>query len=88
MTLRIRDVKIISIGTSQGVCIPKALLDKYGLSNNLVIEETAKGILLRNKQQDKISWEDTFKAMAAENENWSDFDTALLDGLEDNIIDS
>ncbi len=87
-TLRTRDVKLIPIGTSQGICIPKTLLDKYGLSNNLIIEETAQGILLRNRQQDKLSWEDTFKAMAAENENWSDFDTVLLDGLEDNNIDS
>lgn len=37
-------------------------------------------IPLRNKQQDKLSWEDTFKTMAAENEDWSDFDITLLDG--------
>lgn len=80
--LRTRDVKLVPIGNSQGVRIPKALLEKYGLSNSLVLEETDQGILLRKKQEDKLSWEDTFKAMAEEGENWTDFDAALLDGLE------
>ncbi|MBW2166452.1 MAG: AbrB/MazE/SpoVT family DNA-binding domain-containing protein, partial [Deltaproteobacteria bacterium] len=31
----------------------------------------------------KLSWEDTYKAMADEKEDWDDFDTTLLDGLED-----
>lgn len=81
--LRIRDAKIVPIGNSKGVRIPKALLQKYGLQNSLLIEETDKGLLLRNKEESKLSWEDTFKAMADEKEQWGDFDTTLLDGLED-----
>ena len=86
--LRTRDVKLVPIGNSQGVRIPKALLQKYGLSNSLVLEETDRGILLRKKQEDKLSWEDTFKAMAEEGEDWTDFDTTLLDGLEEEGIES
>ena len=67
--LRTRDIKLVPIGNSQGVRIPKALLQKYGLSNPLVLEETDQGLLLRNKQEDKLSWEDTFKAMAKEGED-------------------
>jgi antitoxin MazE len=80
--LRKRDVKLVPIGNSQGVRIPKELLQKYGLSGPLVLEETDQGILLRNKQEDKLSWEETFKAMAEEQEDWTDLDVALLDGLE------
>ncbi|MXX77567.1 MAG: AbrB/MazE/SpoVT family DNA-binding domain-containing protein, partial [Gemmatimonadales bacterium] len=28
------------------------------------------------------SWEDTYRAMAAEAEDWSDFDATLADGLD------
>lgn len=81
--LRSRDAKLISIGNSKGVRIPKALLQKYGFKNFLLIEETDKGLLLRNKEENRLSWEDTYKTMADEKENWDDFDTTLLDGLED-----
>ncbi|MBU1193530.1 MAG: AbrB/MazE/SpoVT family DNA-binding domain-containing protein [Proteobacteria bacterium] len=81
--IRSRDVKLVSIGNSKGVRIPKALLQKYGLKNPLLIEETDKGLLLRNKEENKLSWEDTYKIMADEKENWDDFNATLLDGLED-----
>jgi len=84
---RVRDVRLVPIGNSQGVRIPKGLLQKYGLSSSLVLEETEQGILLRKKQEDKLSWEDTFKVMAEEGEDWTDFDVTLLDGLEEENIE-
>jgi len=81
--IRSRDVKLVRIGNSKGIRIPKALLQKYGLKNSLLIEETDKGLLLRNKEESRLSWEDTYKSMANEKENWDDFNTTLLDGLED-----
>jgi len=81
--IRARDVKLVPIGNSKGVRIPKALLQKYGLKNSLLLEETDRGLLLRKKEDSKLSWEDTYKAMAKEKEHWDDFDTTLLDGLED-----
>ncbi len=80
---RERDIKLVPIGNSKGVRIPKALLQKYGFNNSLLLEETDRGLLLRNKEGSKLSWEDTYKAMANEKEDWDDFDTTLLDGLED-----
>ena len=64
--VRTRDTKIVPIGNSKGIRIPKALLQKYGLKDSLLIEETDQGLLLRNKEEGKLSWEDTFKAMADE----------------------
>jgi len=77
-----RDVKLVPIGNSQGVRIPKSLVEKYALTNTLILEETERGILLRGKEEDKLSWADTFRAMAAEKEDWTDFDAVLTDGLE------
>ena len=81
--IRARDAKLVPIGNSKGVRIPKVLLQKYGLKNSLLIEETDRGLLLRNKEESKLSWEETYKAMANAKEHWDDFDTTLLDGLED-----
>lgn len=80
--IRTRDVRIVPIGNSKGIRIPKPLLQKYGLKNSLILEETDRGLLLRKKEGGKISWEETYKAMADEKEHWDDFDTTLLDGLK------
>ena len=80
--MRTQDIKLVPIGNSKGVRIPKALLQKYGFTNSLLLEETEQGLLLRKKDNSKLSWEDTYKAMADEKENWDDFDTTLLDGLD------
>ena len=77
-----REVKIIPIGNSQGIRIPKALLDKYGWSGRLVLEELAEGVVLRGKDTRTLSWEDTYREMAAAAEDWSDLDVASADGLE------
>ena len=81
--IRTRDVKIVPIGNSKGVRIPSPLLQKYGFKNSLLLEETDRGLLLRKKEDNKLSWEDTYKSMAEKKEHWDDFDTTLLDGLED-----
>jgi len=87
-TLRSRDIKIVPIGNSLGVRLPKDLLQKYGFSSSLILEETEQGLLLRKNQDDKLSWAETYKAMAEEPEDWSDYDSTLLDGLEDDEIDT
>ena len=81
--IRARDIKLVPIGNSKGVRIPKSLLQKYGLNNSLLLEETDRGLLLLKKEDSKLSWENTYKAMANEKEDWDEFDTTLLDGLED-----
>ncbi len=85
---RIRDIKLISIGNSRGVRIPSELLKKYGFSQSLLLEETEQGLLLKKKDNDKLSWEDTYKAMAEEKEDWTEFDETLLDGLTDEEFDN
>ena len=82
--LKARQVKLVPIGNSQGIRLPKAVLRRYGFADSLILEETAAGLLLRKQEEKKLSWAETCKAMAAEQEDWSDFDAAVSDGLEEN----
>ena len=77
-----RGVKLIAIGNSRGIRIPKVLREKYGWSESILLEETEEGLLLRRDPDDKLSWKETYKAMAAADEDWSDLDVATADGLD------
>ena len=77
-----RDVKLVSVGNSKGIRLPKALLQKYGWSDSLVLEEVEDGVLLYSEEKNSLSWKETYRAMAAEREDWSDFDVTVADGLE------
>ena len=77
-----RDVKLINIGNSRGIRLPKALLDRYGWGDSLVLEETDEGVFLYSKDKNKLSWKETYRAMAANGEDWSDLDVTVADGLD------
>ena len=81
-TSRTIELKVVPIGNSRGVRLPKAVLDRYAIKGELVLEERADGLLLRNKSDKRLSWEDTFKEMAKEREDWSDLDATTGDGLD------
>ena len=81
-TPNVREIKLVPIGNSKGVRLPKALLDKYGWSDRLLLEEKEESIILRSERTHYLSWEETFRAMADESEDWSDFDTTIADGLD------
>jgi hypothetical protein len=36
---------------------------------------------MSSKKDQRLSWEDTYREMAREREDWSDLDTAIGDGL-------
>ena len=77
-----RAVKLIAIGNSKGIRLPKALIQKYGWSDSLVLEETGDGIFLHGPKKNKLSWRDTYRAMAKADEDWRDLDTTMADGLD------
>ena len=60
--------QIIQIGNSQGIRIPKVLLEESRISGDVDLELHADGILIRNAQVPRAGWDDAFKAMA-ENED-------------------
>jgi antitoxin MazE len=75
------ETKVIQIGNSKGVRIPKKLLHKYNLRSEVVLEEQPNGILIQAKLPQKLSWEETYKEMAKAKEDWSDWER-LEDGWE------
>jgi antitoxin MazE len=76
-------VKLVPIGNSKGIRIPKPLLQKYGMSGSLLLEETSDGLLLRRDKQERLSWKETYQAMAVAREDWGDIEETVADGLED-----
>ena len=76
------EFKVVPVGNSRGVRLPKAVLDKYAIQDVVVVEQREDGLLLRSKRDRRLSWDDTFKAMAHEREDWSDLDGTLSDGLD------
>ena len=77
-----RAVRLIAIGNSRGIRLPKTLIQKYGWSDSLVLEETGNGIFLHGPEKDKLSWKDTYRDMAAAGEDWRDLDPTVADGLD------
>ena len=60
--------QIIQIGNSQGIRIPKVLLEDSRITGEVDLELHTDGILIRNAQKPRSGWDDAFKAMA-ENED-------------------
>ena len=66
--------KIVRIGNSQGVRLPKALLEQSGLGEEVELEVAGDQIVIRPLRQPRDGWGDAFSRMAAAG------DDALLDG--------
>jgi antitoxin component of MazEF toxin-antitoxin module len=78
------ELKVARIGNSRGVRIPAATLERYHIGSTVVMEERSDGILLRPRSSaaPKLSWEDTAREMAAEAEDWREWDVTSADGLD------
>jgi len=79
------ELKVARIGNSRGVRLPAATLARYHIGDSVVMEERSDGILLRplRSADPKLSWEETANEMAASGEDWSVWDAAAGDGLDD-----
>jgi len=60
----IKEAKLIQIGNSQGIRLPKTMISKYKLEGVCVLEEIEGGILIHAPDQGKLSWEDTYKEIS------------------------
>lgn len=57
--------KIVRIGNSQGVRIPKTLLAEAGLSDEVEISVTQRGLLLEPTRDVRAGWAEAAAALAA-----------------------
>jgi antitoxin MazE len=67
---------LIRIGNSQGVRIPKPLLEQTGLRDEVEMEVQDGGLVIRAVSHPRAGWDEAFAAMALQG------DDALLDGKE------
>lgn len=58
------NAKIIAIGTSKGIRIPKYLLDKYQFEELVDIDDTGSGLLIQPVRQTRAGWDEAFKKIA------------------------
>ena len=56
--------RIIRIGNSQGVRIPKLLLEQSHLSEEVELEAQQHQIIIRSAEKPRQRWAEAFKAMA------------------------
>lgn len=68
--------KIIKIGNSQGVRIPKPIIEESGLEGEIELLLRDKEIILKAVEEPRVDWDSSFKKMAKEN------DDSLLDKNE------
>ncbi len=55
--------QIIQIGNSQGIRIPKVLLEESRIVGEVDLELHPDGILIRNAQKPRAGWDEAFKAL-------------------------
>jgi antitoxin MazE len=56
--------QIIRIGNSQGIRIPKALLEDGKLSGEVELELHEEGILVKSLQKPRANWDAAFRSVA------------------------
>ncbi|HEX8150074.1 MAG TPA: AbrB/MazE/SpoVT family DNA-binding domain-containing protein [Pyrinomonadaceae bacterium] len=66
--------RIVKIGNSQGVRIPKLLLERSNLAEEVELEAEDGRIIISSTRQPRHGWEHAFRAMAERG------DDSLLDG--------
>ncbi|MCY4476899.1 MAG: AbrB/MazE/SpoVT family DNA-binding domain-containing protein [Gammaproteobacteria bacterium] len=77
-----RELKVVAIGNSRGIRLPRELLRQYGWSDFITMEAAEDGVFLRGRRKARLSWKDTYRAMAAADENWREFDAVAGDGID------
>jgi len=79
------ETKLIKIGNSFGIRIPKSLIQQYELSRNIVIDPTEKGILITSKKNSRAGWEEQLTAAIKQGHQP---DNELLEGFTDEFTES
>ena len=56
--------RIVKIGNSQGIRIPKILLEQSGLQEEVEIEVEKNQLIIRSKRNIREGWDNAFRLMA------------------------
>lgn len=61
--------QIIRIGNSQGIRLPKVLLEQTGLNEEVELEVRDDQIVIRSPQQPRQGWDAAFRTMAQQSDD-------------------
>lgn len=56
--------RLIKIGNSQGIRIPKTLIEQTGLGDDVEIEVQENQLVVRSAYHPRAGWDEAFRAMA------------------------
>jgi antitoxin MazE len=73
--------RVVKIGNSQGIRIPKTLLEQTGIMDDVELDIEKDKIVIRPISNPRIDWESSFKAMS------DNLDDTLING-DENIAHS
>jgi antitoxin MazE len=62
-------VRIVKIGNSQGIRIPKPILEQTGIMEDVELEVEKNQIIIRPISKPRAGWENAFKTMAEKNDD-------------------
>jgi len=65
--------RLIQIGNSKGVRLPKNVIDKYNLVDELEIVESEEGIIIKPISKTRHGWNEMFKKANASEDGDDDF---------------
>ena len=54
-------LKLIKIGNSKGIRLPKTVIEKYHFSEELDMVETDEGIIIKPKSEPRKGWDEQFR---------------------------
>lgn len=61
--------RIVKIGNSQGIRIPKPILDQTGLSGDVELQVSENCIIIQAIQEPRKGWNEAFQKMAENNDD-------------------
>lgn len=66
-------LKLIQIGNSKGVRLPKTVIEKYHFSEELDMVETDEGIIIKAKPEPRKGWDEQFRKAKESDKMDADF---------------
>lgn len=77
--------KLVKIGNSQGIRIPRVVVEQAGLRGELELEVRRKQLVVRSAYKPRRGWEDRFQEMSGRGDDrplWPDTPLTLFDQTE------
>lgn len=78
------DTKLITIGNSHGIRLPKAVIEQAGLAGPLSLEVKDGAVIIRRKRAVREGWAEAAQAChAAGEDDLGEWDVTVQDGLDE-----